>query len=378
MTKQSANVSRNEIASSGFALLAMTLSIVFFLFTIGICFAQEPKILNYNKESKIIKVEIEGKEYELPIPEETSQQVQNIQNEIPSDVSLAEEKNSLSGSASKKKKKYAKGPATTTVGSRLFNIPTDNLLPKNGIGYDFTHRFALPIDENTANDVYGLDGFAYTGIGLYYGLFNDLEAHVFRSSLTDATEFGLKYQLFKEAAGTGLIPNLSLKKGAPFGLTISSGFQNDNIQNSIDFYVQPIVSKVLIPKWLKVYLAPTWSDKSATLGRVDSLSASFFPFLDPRKRDYKKSSGTFALPIGGALQVWPNKLSIFGEYTPVISGYREVRDGWSFGLQILSRLETHVWTIGVSNVPYSTFGQFVVGGPSNDWHFGFNITARMK
>ncbi len=328
-----------------------------FLSTINICYAQEPKILEYNQGDKKLKVEIEGKEYTLDVPVEPT--VETIVETPP-----------LEGNATKKRKQYAKGPAASNVSARLFNIPTDNLLPRNGVGFDFTHRFSGPIKEETANDLYGLDTYSYTGLGLYYGITNNLEAHVFRSSLTDAIEAGTKYQIFKESKKWG--------NGAPFGLTLSSGFQNDNIQNSIDFYVQPIITKVIVPNWLKVYLAPTWSDKSATIGMSNSLSASFFTFLDPKGRGYKRSSGTFALPIGTALQIWPNKLSIFGEYTPILSGYREVENGWSFGLQILSRLETHVWTLGFSNVPYSTFGQFPVGGPSNDWHFGFNITARIK
>ncbi len=336
--------------------LSLTLLAIFSLSYINSCQAEEPKILDYNKQDKTIKVEIEGKEYTLDVPIEPTV-------EIPSEPSLQ-------GNIVKKRKQYAKGPASANVGARLFNIPTDNLLPRNGIGFDFTHRFSGPVKEETANDLYGLDTYAYTGLGLYYGITNNLEAHVFRSSLTDAIEAGLKYQVFKEAKKFGT--------GAPFGLTLSSGFQNDNIQNSIDFYVQPIISKVIIPSWFKVYLAPTWSDKSATIGMANSLSASFFTFLDPKERGYKRSSGTFALPIGAAVQVWPHKASLFGEYTPILSGYREVKNGWSFGLQILSRLETHVWTIGFSNVPYSSFGQFVVGGPSNDWHFGFNITARIK
>lgn len=314
-------------------------------------FANEPKILDYDKKNKTIKVEIDGKEYTLDVPVEEKPQ------------------ETLHGSVSTTKKQYAKGPASTTVGSRLYNIPSDNVLPRGSIGFDFTHRFSSPISEKTANDVYGLDSFAYTGIGLYYGITNHLEAHAFRSNLTDASEFGLKYQLFKEAKKFG--------DGAPFGLTLSGGFQNDDIQNSIDFYVQPIFTKVIIPGWAKVYLAPTWADKSSTIGMSNSLSASFFTFLDPKKRQPSKE-GTFGLPIGLALQIIPNKLSLFGEYTPVLGGYKEVKDGWAFGLQILSRLETHVWTIGISNVPYSTFGQFVTGGPSNDWHLGFNLTARIK
>lgn len=330
---------------------------LFFVITTNCAYAEDPQILEYDKQNNSLKVKIDGKEYTLDVPIETVETPQ-------------QDTSTLNGTVTKKKKQYARGPATSTIGARLFNIPTDNVLPKKGFGYDFTHRFAVPIAKDTSNDVYGLDGFAYTGIGLYYGVTDMLEAHAFRSSLTDASEIGAKYQLFKEAKHFG--------DGAPFGLTLSSGLQNDNIQDSIDFYVQPIISKVIIPNWMKVYVAPTWSDKSATLGMANSLSASFYPFLDPKGRDYKRSSGTFALPIGAALQIVPNKLSLFGEYTPVLSGYREVKNGWAFGLQILSRLETHVFTLGISNVPYTTFGQFVVGGPSNDWHLGFNITARIK
>ena len=337
------------------SLLAMTLLVLFSFPS----FAQELKILDYNKQDKTIKIEIDGKEYTLDVPiEEPAIETVEVRAEPPS----AEKPASM--------KQFAKGPITTTVSPRLYNIPSDVLLPKGGVGFDFTHRFSGDIRETSANDLYGLDTFSYTGLGLNFGLFNDLEAHIFRTSLTDALEAGIKYRLFKESR--------KLREGFPFGLTLASGFQNDNIQNSVDFYIAPILTKVIIPSWLKVYLAPTWLNRSATIGRLDSLSASFFKFLDPKDRDYKREAGTFALPIGAALQIWPNKVSLFGEYTPVLSGYKEVENSFSFGLQILSRLETHVWTIGISNVPYSTFGQYVVGGPSNDWHFGFNISARIK
>ena len=329
------------------------LLLLFVLFTTNISFAKDPTILEYNKQDKTIKVEIEGKEYVLPVPQDVA--------EIPRQDNIS----------TTKKTQYAKGPLSTEASPRLYNIPTDTLLKRNGFRFDFTHRFSSPIDESTANDVYGLDSFSYTGIGLYYGITNNFEAHAFRSSLTDASEFGLKYQVFKEAK--------KWRDGAPFGLTLSSGFQNDNIQNSIDPYIQGIFTKVIIPDWFKLYFAPTYANKSATIGMANSLSASFFTFLDPKERGYKRTSGTFALPFGGAVKLLPNgRLSLFGEYVPVVSGYKEVENGWSFGLQVLSRLETHVWTIGISNVPYSTLGQFIVGGPSNNWHIGFNIAAKIK
>jgi len=325
------------------------------------CFAEEPKILEYDKETKKLKVEIEGKEYSLDVPENETQE-DLITNE--------DESTDLQGGVKKKRKRYAKGPPSAELGARVYNIPTDNLLRKKGLRFDFTHRFSSPISEETANDVYGLDTFAYTGIGLYYGITDFLEAHAFRSSLTDASEVGIKLRLLQEAKKLG--------EGSPIGLTLSGGFQNDNIQDDFDFFIQPIITKVIIPGWAKFYIAPTWSDQSSTIGSPSSLSASFFSFLDPKGRRFSKGQSTFALPIGGVLQIIPNKLSLFGEYTPVLAGYKEVENGWAFGLQILSRLETHVWTLGISNVPYSTFGQFVVGGPSNDFFLGFNITAKIK
>ena len=334
----------------------------FFFVTVA-CFAQEPKILNYDKDAKTIKLEIEGKEHVFSVPSEEIAPA-----EIPAEVTLEEAQ--PEETPKQERKKFAKGPAPANVGARLWNIPTDNLLQRGGLAFDFAHRFSGRIADETANDIYGLDTYAFTGLGLYYGLTNFLELHAFRSSLTDALEAGLKFNLFKESAKWG--------QGAPFGLTISSGFQNDNIQNSVDFYVQPILTKVIIPRWLKVYFAPTWANRTGTIGRPDSKSASFFSFLDPKGRPVKREQGTFALPVGIAVGIIPNRLSFIGEYVPVTSGYREVKNAFSFGLQILSRLETHVWTIGISNTPYSTFGQFIVGGPNNDLHIGFNIAARIK
>lgn len=350
--------------------------VLFFILTIP-CYAKEPKVLDYNEAERTLKVIIDGKEYNLPVPiEETenlqAESLQDIQVDATEEISIQDKTGvTLDGRASKKKRKrYALGPASARVGARLYNIPSDNLLRKKGVRFDFTHRFSGPIKEETSNDLYGLDTFSYTGIGLYYGITDYLEAHAFRSSLTDASEVGLKLRLLRESRKFG--------EGSPFGLTLSSGFQNDNIQNSLDFFIQPIFTKVIIPKWLKVYMAPTWADKSSTIGTSSSLSAIFFPSTDPKGRSFSRSASTWALPIGGALQVVPDRVSLIGEYTPVLGGYKEVKNGWALGLQILSRLETHVWTIGVSNVPYSTFGQFVVGAPSNDLHIGFNITAKIK
>lgn len=327
---------------------------MFFLLTTLCTLAQESKILDYNKENQTIKVEIEGKEYTFDIPQEATE-TENIEAPLTGQV---------------KRKKYALAPTTTKVGARLYNIPNDILTPKGSLSFDFAHRFSTPIQEESANDVYGLDSFAYTGIGLYYGITNFLEAHAFRSSLTDASEIGFKLALLRESR--------KFLEGSPIGLTLSTGFQNDNLQDSIDFYIQPIISKVIVPRWLKAYLAPTWADHSSTIGSRSSLSANFFQFIDPKSRKPSSGPSTFALPIGAVFQIFPDRLSIFGEYTPVLAGYKEVKNGFAFGLQILSRLETHVWTIGISNVPYSTFGQFIVGGPSNDLFLGFNISARIK
>lgn len=332
---------------------AVLLFVFFFLIT-NASFAQEPKVLNYDKENKTIKLEIDGKEYTLDVP--TENPVEAI-HELP-----------LQGNI--QKKEYAKGPPTTNIGPRLFTTHTDNLLPRGGFAFDFTHRFSSPITSGNAGDLWGLDNFAYTGLGLNYGITDFLEAHVYRTSILDAIEGGLKFRLLRESKEFG--------KGSPFSLVLHSGIQTDNIQNSVDPYIQTIFSKVIIPKWFKIYASPTIAWHTPTIGLPTSKSAIFFPFNDPKGRSFQKYGETFAIPVGAALQVVPNKLSLFGEYVPIANGFKEGINGWSFGLQILSKLETHVWTLGISNMPYSTIGNSIVGAPNNNWYLGFNISARIK
>ncbi len=338
-----------------------------FLLTANISFAANPKILEYNENEKKLKVEIDGKEYNLDVPSTSeSNPVDSTSNE---DTLKNDSSNELL-KATIQKKEYAKGPLTTTIGSRLFTTPTDNLLHKHGFAFDFTHRFADSIKSTNAGDLWGLDNFAYTGLGLTYGITDNLEAHVYRTSILDAIEAGLKLRILRESKVFG--------QGSPFGLVLHGGFQTDNIQNSIDPYLQTILSKVIIPKWLKIYASPTYAWKTPTIGSSSSKSAIFFPFNDPEHRSFRRTGETFAVPLGAVLQVLPNKLSLFGEYMPVVSGFKEKVNGWSLGLQIISRLETHVWTIGVSNMPYSTVGSYIVGAPNNNWNLGFNIAAMIK
>ena len=325
-------------------------------------FAEDVKVLEYNKEAKTIKVEIDGKEYELDVPldEKKIEAVEQIENDSDNEPLKS----------TVQKKEYAKGPLTTTIGSRLFTTPTDNLLHKHGFAFDFTHRFADDIKGTNASDLWGLDNFAYTGLGLAYGIADNLEAHVYRTSVLDAIQAGLRFRMFREGKKFG--------EGAPFGLVLNSGFQTDDIQNSIDPYFQGIFSKVVIPKWFKLYASPTVAWKTPTIASGSSKSAIFFTFNDPKHRLYTRHGSTFAIPLGAVVQIVPNKMSLFGEYMPVVSGFKENVNGWSFGLQILSRMETHVWTIGVSNMPYSTVGNYITGAPNNDWHLGFNIAAMIK
>ena len=113
----------------------------FFFVTVA-CFAQEPKILNYDKDAKTIKLEIEGKEHVFSVPSEEIAPA-----EIPAEVTLEEAQ--PEETPKQERKKFAKGPAPANVGARLWNIPTDNLLQNliflrnqpNGVR---VHRLDLP------------------------------------------------------------------------------------------------------------------------------------------------------------------------------------------------------------------------------------------
>lgn len=325
----------------------------------------QPQLISIDEEKRVSIIEINGQRYEVKLDEAIDRQKQeetitSEESEISPEMVAEIEQQFLEMQAASNK--YTGLPAV--LSTRIFSLPTDRLMESGHFGVDFTHRFAQPIKEETANDLFGFDGFVYNSIGVNYGATDWLELHALRSNATDATEVGAKLRLMKETKDFSL--------SHPFNVTLNAGFQNDNLQNSIDPYIQTIISRSIVPNRLQFYVSPTYAWRTNSIARDDSLSAVFNSFEDNEARE-NSNQGTFGLPMGLVYEFWKNRMSLVGEIYPVLSGFQENKMGWSAGLQFLSKKETHVWTLGVSNVPYSTTGQSLVGGANNDLFLGFNV-----
>lgn len=338
------------------------------------------RIIKVDEEKKQIVVEINGKVYSLDLNQAQELAKASLDAEENVVVNSSTESTNRSASAStnatdgtdyaelekqfaalnSKNEKYTGLPAVT--GSRLYTLQTDRLVKKGHFGLDFTHRFSSSFAQD--NDLFGFDGFAYNSVGVQYGLLDKLELHAMRANIGDSYEVGVKAKLLQESKKFSLTN--------PFNITLHSGFQNDNMQNSMDPYLQLILSKSIIPNRVQVYASPIYAWRTNSINSGGSSSGIYSEFTD--KNGFKKGDdGTMALPLGISLEVLKNRAAVVGELIPVLGGFHENNMGWSTAFKFLSKRETHIWTMGLSNMPYVTTGQAIVGGPDDHLHLGFNV-----
>ncbi len=333
---------------------------------------QSATVISVDRDSQQAVIEVDGKKYKVNLdqvidennsqannstkPEATAQNNSETKTETPSPDSNAElEKQFAALSATQNK--YTGLPVS--VSTRLLTMPTDRLMTKGQWGIDFTHRFAAAFADEGA--FLGLDSFAYNSIGVHYGLTDTLELHLMRANVGDMLEFGAKAKILQETK--------DFSWTNPMNVTLTGGFQSDSIQDALDPYVQVILSRSIVPNRIQLFVSPSYAWNTNTIGGPAAIYSSF---ADSQGRG-SGDQGTFAIPIGLSVEVIKNRASIFGEISPVFAGYQENKMGWAAGIQVLSKKETHIWTLGITNMPYVTPGQFIVGGPENDIHLGFNV-----
>ncbi len=314
--------------------------------------SQSAAVISVDRDSHQAVIEVDGKKYKVSLDQLVDNE-SDSQQAATNDADLEKQFAALSASQNK----YTGLPVS--IGSRLLTMPTDRLAGKGHWIIDFTHRFSSSFADPGA--FLGLDGFAYNSFGVHYGLTDDLELHLMRGNVGDMLEFGAKAKILKETQEFSL--------SNPFNVTLAGGFQSDSIQDALDPYVQVILSRSIVPKRIQLYAAPTYAWNTNTIGGPAAIYSSY---LDSQHRG-SGDQGTFAVPLGLSVEVLKNRASVFGEISPVFAGYQENKMGWATGIQVLSKKETHIWTLGISNMPYVTPGQFMVGGPDNDIHLGFNV-----
>ncbi len=211
----------------------------------------------------------------------------------------------------------------------------------------FTHRFSQTIADSDLNNLFGLDSFAYTGLGLAYGVSDTWSLALYRTANEKNFEATLRWQWLSADDG---IADLVIRGSLNFNTDPGT---NDPLRLGLE-----VIAGVHVGP-LSLMAAPAYMTNPARVSGED-------PF-------------TFGIILGVSVRVLET-VSIVAEAVPVLSGYR-LRDvqgtyhpTWGAGVQI--EVGGHVFTLLVTNQVGTTLDQFLPGAPTSSPRLGFNLVRR--
>ena len=267
----------------------------------------------------------------------------------------------------------AAAPQTATTPSleidqMVVNTATTLSLKRHHSYFRITHRFARDLRRGSfgqlAEDLFSLDSGAIIGLEYRFGITDSIQAGVNRSIL------GKTIELF------GRWDALRQQDGRPFGLSASVSVEG---QNNLRVDPQPGVSVTLSRMHgsrLAIYVTPTFVKDAHT------------PTLRVGHGDHEHVAGddddvaeipgedkhdTAFIGLGGRFRVLET-MSIVGEVSPRIYGYRPDRASWGIGVEKLTR--GHVMQLNFGNNFGTTRGQVARGGSTHDVYLGFNMSRK--
>jgi len=263
---------------------------------------------------------------------------------------------------------WAQAPASTTTGAAstaaqgddpdrdpndaqpdffVSTIPTTLRLPKHKMAFRLTHRFARPLGQGDAGDLFenffGFDSGAVMGVGLSYGLLPGGQISVYRTS--DRTiQFAGQYEVLNQ-------------KRAPLGAAVAVSIDGtNNFRDSYSPGVQVVLSREL-GEHGALYLAPAYVNNSA-----------------PLPGELVDDNDTTMVGLGARLRLRRNTYVVV-EGSPRITGYAPGTALVSFGLE--QRAGGHMFQLTFANGLGTTLAQVARGGTAkDDWYIGFNLSRK--
>jgi hypothetical protein len=232
------------------------------------------------------------------------------------------------------------------------DLPMAQGLTPGNFGLRFTHRFAEPARAN-GKEALGFDGYAYTGLGLGWGVRGvpGLSLEVSRTSDEKTVEFAVRQQVL---SGDTFRAALRAER---FDATIKGGAVGSALQAPVEW--EPRVGLVL--------------------SAVPTLLSRTFYHRDP----------LFNVGLGARWRVADSQ-DLTAEYIPVpralasirvpdtFGGTRSLQPGWAFGYSYSTF--GHRFSVMATNVPGTSMNQVLGGdggglGPNHagNWGLGFNV-----
>lgn len=228
------------------------------------------------------------------------------------------------------------------------NLPTAERMQFWDIGLGFTHRFSSPV-KGHGKDAYGLDGYAYAGLGLAFGIkpVKGLNALVYRTADNKTVTMGLQQQLadadrVRMAVRAERFDETVKHQATPLGEVGILGL------------AAQLPTEIFLPGDVVLTLVPTWVSRTTT-----------------------RHKGVFNLGAGLRVEL-SDKFGLLGEYYPRPSGIdKEFTRGFAAG--VVYRTHKHRFTVVGTNTPGTTANQVLSGDyaggprPSSSWALGFNV-----
>ena len=285
-------------------------------------------------------------------------------------------------------------PGSERYDYRLVNVPTPKRYAKGSLNLYFTHRFSQSLrplggDNGSAKAFFGLDGFAVSSFGFYYGITDKLYVGAYRSpfrasvrnsqALTRIIEIGAGYNALHEKKGK-----------SPVSLGFYGSVEGShNFKDNFTYNLQATVARS-VGKYLNVFFAPAVHFNANGQRRfnppvTDSAAAA--------RLDLGRHTGSFG--FGANARVRPS-ISLLFDYTPRVGfklgqldavfdnngnivGYKNISHA-AFGFGIEKDTARHSFTLTFSNTQGTTTSRYNSSNLNlSPTHFaiGFNIFRRL-
>lgn len=283
----------------------------------------------------------------------------------------------------------AKAPESEPYDYRLVNVPTPKRVLRHSVNLYFTHRFAEPVKplNQSAKDLLGLDSFAVSSFGLFYGVTDKLYVSAYRSPLCQrglcrTIELGVGYHWLDE------------KGRSPVALSTFASIEGDeNFTQHYTYNLQAMLARS-VTKYVNLFFSPAVHFNANGQRRFDPRATDFFPpaqIADTYRQDRHAASFGF----GVNARIKPT-VSLLFEYTPRV-GFKlgRVRPifnsnftrivGFSseseaeIGFGIEKEIGRHAFSLTFSNTQTTTTARYNSSNlvlPPSRFIIGFNLYRR--
>ncbi|MEK6283976.1 MAG: DUF5777 family beta-barrel protein [Acidobacteriota bacterium] len=281
------------------------------------------------------------------------------------------------------------GPIPEAYDYRLVNVPTPKSVLRGSLNLSFTHRFTQPVRplSQSGRDLLGLDSFAVSSFGIFYGITDKLYASAYRSpicqpGLCRTVEFGMGYNLLDE------------RDRSPVALsTYASVEGDDNFRTDYTYNFQVMVARSA-SKYVHLFFSPALHLNANGRRRFDPRPANFFP-PEPLADEFRQPKHGGSFGFGVSARIRPS-ISLMFEYTPRvgfklgqvvpvvapgtgrITGFRNQSEA-ELGFGVEKHIGRHTFTLTFANTQTTTTSRYNssnLGLSPGRFTIGFNLYRR--